>query len=477
MSMPSWRQRPEDFAARITQSLQWIVQHMQQSGERSPWSALTPGELSSRIPLTAPTTPEPLEDVLADLRDVIAPGLVRWDAPGWFAWFPSNAHPDAILGDLLANVMAQQGMLWTSSPACTELESRMLEWLRRSLGLSDQFAEGGAGGGVIQDTASSGVLACLVAARDRTTSGLASTRGGDACSGLVAYTSEQAHSSVLKAAGICGIGRDNLRLVPTDEQFRMDVQSLAQMMRDDVAAGLRPCFCCATVGTTGCGAIDPVLQIGQLCQKNDVWLHVDAAWAGTAAIASECREPITSGCELADSWSFNPHKWMGASFDCCCLWVADRRPLISAMSIDPEYLRNSATGTGEVIDYRDWHVQLGRRFRAIKLWLLLRCTGAAAIAEMVEFHIELAISIEAAVNAHDRLVLAAPRSLSLLCIQHIDGDLATQSLLDAVNADGRFAVTHCKLDGLLVMRIAIGALNTDQATVDALIQVMTEASQ
>jgi aromatic-L-amino-acid decarboxylase len=476
MSHPPWVRRPEDFAAQLSQSLDWIVQHLQQAEHRSPWSALSPGDLANRIPASAPTEPEPLADVLADLRDVIEPGLVRWDSPGWFAWFPSNAHPDAILGDLLASVMAQQGMLWTSSPACTELESRMLEWLRLEFGLSDRFAEGGAGGGVIQDTASSGVLACLVAARDRATAGAATTQGGAACGGLVAYTSEQAHSSVLKAVGICGIGRDNLRLVPTNNVFQMDAAALERMMAADVAAGLRPCFCCATVGTTGCGAIDPVAKIGRVCTRHDVWLHVDAAWAGTAAISPACQADITDGCDVADSWSFNPHKWMGAAFDCCCLWVSDRRPLIDAMSIDPDYLRNAATGRGDVIDYRDWHVQLGRRFRAIKLWLLLRCTGAAAIGEMVDFHIELARSIEAAVTAHDQLRLAAPRSLSLLCIQHVAGDAATQALLDTVNGDGRFAATHCRLDGLLAMRIAVGALNTNRDTIDALIRVLVSAA-
>ncbi|MDP7029582.1 MAG: pyridoxal-dependent decarboxylase [Phycisphaerales bacterium] len=469
-----WRRSPEQFAAHVEQSLEWVVAHMRAAGSRSPWSPLQPGELAARLPNGPPDGPVPLEDVLADLQEVIEPGLVRWDAPGWFAWFPSNAHPDAILGDLLASVTAQQGMLWASSPACTELEGRMLEWLRLAMGLPERFAEGGPGGGVIQDTASSGVLACMVAARDRATDGAATQRGAAACGELAVYASEQSHSSVLKAAGICGIGRDHVRLVPTRDDFSMDPRAAAEMMSKDAAAGRRPVFCCATVGTTGCGAVDPVSDLGRICGDHQCWLHVDAAWAGTAALAPELRGPVVAGAEDADSWSFNPHKWMGAAFDCCCLWVADRRPLIDAMSIEPEYLRNSATDSGGVIDYRDWHIQLGRRFRAIKLWLLLRCTGVSAIAEMVRFHVSLAARLEAAVEAHSHLALTAPRSLSLCCVHHMDGDQATQRVIDRVNADGRFAVTHCRLQDRLSMRVAIGTLAVDQDTVDALIEVLEE---
>jgi len=472
MSVPAWRRTPEEFAARIEQSIPWIVEYLK--NDRAPWSPCAPGELAGKLPKSPPTDPEPLEEVLTDLTSVIEPGLVRWDAPGWFAWFPSNAHPDAILGDLLASVTAQQGMLWASSPACTELETRMLEWLRVAMGLPDVFSEGGAGGGVIQDTASSGVLACMVAARDRATNGAATQQGGEACFGLTAYTSEQAHSSVLKAAGICGIGRDNLRLVPTDSDFRMDAEALALLMQSDVQAGLRPCFCCATVGTTGCGAIDPVEAIADVCEQHDCWLHVDAAWAGTAALASEFQAKITAGASRADSWSFNPHKWMGATFDCCCLWLANTAPLIAAMSIDPEYLRNPASGSGEVIDYRDWHVQLGRRFRAIKLWMLLRCTGITALAEMIRFHVSLATAVEEVVTAHPKLELAAPRSLTLLCIRHTDGDVETRKLLDTINRDGRFAATHCRLNGVLVMRIAVGALAVDLATIEGLVALLSE---
>ena len=467
MSRHAWQRSPEEFAAHLAQVTPWLIEQLQDDRQR--WSPCAPGEILAKLPEQPPSSPEPLSTVLEDLQSIIEPGLVRWNAPGWFAWFPSNAHPDAILGDLLASATAQQGMLWASSPACTELETRMLEWLRIALGLPENFREGGSGGGVIQDTASSGVLACMVAARDRTTAGLATSKGGDACGGLIAYASEQSHSSVLKAAGICGIGRDNLRLIPTDEAYQLDTEALARTMEQDAQAGNRPCFCCATVGTTGCGAIDPVGRIADVCGDHNCWLHVDAAWAGTAALVPEFRTALTAGSDRADSWSFNPHKWMGAAFDCSCLWIADRSHLIASMSIDPEYLSNSASRSGDVIDYRDWHVQLGRRFRALKLWVLLRCTGVDVLADMVRAHVGFAQQIENAVEGISELLLAAPRTLSLLCIRHTEGDDATQNLIDRINQSDRFAVTHCRLDGHLVMRVAVGTLAVDQETVDAFI--------
>lgn len=473
--MTSWQRTPEEFAARIEQALPWIRAHLEARDTRAPWSSVSPGEIRSRLPDAPPSSPEPLEAVLDDLDTIIAPGLVRWDAPGWFAWFPSNAHPDTIVGDLLASTTAQQGMLWASSPAGTELEIRMLEWMRHALGLPDRFAEDGPGGGVIQDTASTAVLCCLVAARDRATNGAVTRQGPAAAAGLVAYTSEQAHSSLLKAAGICGIGRDNLRLVPTDAAHAMNASALRTMIERDVAQGLRPFFVCATVGTTASGAIDPVEDIAEVCTDHGLWLHVDAAWAGTAALSDRFRSDITAGAAHADSWCFNPHKWMGVVFDCSCLWVADSSALVAAMSIDPEYLRNDASESGAVVDYRDWHVQLGRRFRSLKLWVHLRCTGVAALAEMVEHHVDLATHLEARIAGMHHLHLATPRSLALVCLCHVDGDAATRSVLDTLNASGRFAATHCLLDGRLVVRLAVGASATDQSHIDALCELLESA--
>ena len=469
-----WRRSPEAFLSDVAQVLPWAERHLADGDHDAPWSTITPGAILEALPRHAPVEPESLDAVLSDLNQHIKPGLVRWDTPGWMAWFPCNAHPDSILGDFLSSVMSQQGMLWLSSPACTELEMRMLEWLRQALGLPATFAEGGRGGGVIQDTASSAVLATLVAARERATNGQVSECGPSAAQGLVAYCSHQAHSSMAKAVGMAGIGRANLRAIDTDKNYCLDIDAFQAQVEADLQAGLTPFFCSATVGTTASGAFDPVEAMSTICKAHDIWLHVDAAWAGSAAISSTHRDAIVAGAEHADSWCFNPHKWLGAVFDCCCLWIADRHALTQALAIDPEYLRNARSDEGLVIDYRDWHVQLGRRFRALKLWLLLRRTGVAALAEMINHHIKMAITVEQAISQMPHLELAAPRSLSLVCARHHRGDQATQEAMDQINASGRFAVTHCNLGGQLVIRFAIGALLTEHEDMDALIELLSQ---
>ena len=467
-----WQRSPDAFLSDVEQVLPWVGKHLADGEHDAPWSDVAPGTILAAIPDHPPIAPDPLDAVLRDLNEYIKPGLVRWDTPGWMAWFPCNAHPDSIIGDLLSSVMSQQGMLWLSSPACTELEMRMLEWMRKSIGLPDQFAEGGAGGGVIQDTASSAVLATLVAARERATNGQVNEHGPSAAEGLVAYCSNQAHSSMAKAVGITGIGRANLRSIPTDQNYCMDIDAFQTQVETDLHAGLKPFFCSATVGTTASGAFDPVEAISAICQSHDMWLHVDAAWAGSAAISPAHRDLIIAGAAQTDSWCFNPHKWLGAVFDCCCLWVADRCALTTAMAIDPEYLRNKQSEEGHVIDYRDWHVQLGRRFRALKIWLLLRRTGVSALAEMIDHHIELAASLEHAIASMPHLELAAPRSLSLVCARHRNGDAATQALLQRINNSGRFAVTHCSLNNTLVIRFAIGTLSVEDFDIEALIDLI-----
>ncbi|MCH2135293.1 MAG: pyridoxal-dependent decarboxylase [Phycisphaerales bacterium] len=469
----AWRTSTEAFERDASLVAKWAAQHMQEAATAPIWSACSPGDLLKSLPEACPSDPVDVETVLAELKSHIVPGLVRWDAPGWFAWFPSNAHPHALLGDLLASCLGQQGMLWLSSPACTEVEMRALSWLRQALGLPDRFDFDGVGGGVIQDTASSAVLSCLVAARDRATQGRARRDGVDsAAEPLTVYASGEAHSSVLKAVHIAGIGARQFRPVPVGPGQGMSAEAFKEQLEADMASGARPIFCCATVGSTGCGAIDEVEEIAEVCAAHDIWLHVDAAWAGTAAVSDAFRPSIIAGADRADSWCFNPHKWMGANFDCSCLWLADRRPLIDAMSVTPEYLRNDPTESGSVIDYRDWHVQLGRRFRALKIWLLLRCTGVKALGAMVEHHVELSKLLERRIASIANIELAAPRSLALVCLRHVDGDEATQRVLDAINQDGALAATHCRIDGAKAIRIAIGTLAVEQEHVDALARVI-----
>ena len=419
------------------------------------------------LPERAPERGEPISDILADLDRVVMPGIVHWQHPGWFAYFPANSSFESILGELASAGLGVQGMLWSTSPACTEIETHVLDWLVHALGLPSRFLSSGAGGGVLQDTASSAVLVAMVAARERATN-FASDAHGLAAGGraIVCYTSDQAHSSVEKAARIAGIGKEFVRLIPVDATGAMRADLLEAQIVRDRALGHLPAFVSATVGTTGVNAIDPVVEIARICRAHELWLHVDAAMSGTAAVCEEFRQ-VNAGAESADSWCFNPHKWMPVNFDCDVLWIADRAELVRALSVLPEYLRNSATESGRVTDYRDWQVPLGRRFRALKLWFVLRSFGVGGLRALVREHVDMAQDLAARVGAHPTLVLVVEPPLNLVCIAHRDGDDATQRLIDAVNRDGRFFVSHCRFHGKLVLRVSIGALATTRAHVAA----------
>src|SRR4029077_3962682 len=291
-------------------------------------SQVKPGEIRAALPAAPPAKGEPFETLLKDVERVILPGITHWQSPNWFAYFPCNASGPGILGDLLASGLGVQGMLWSTSPACTELETHVMDWLVEMLGLPQEFLSSSTGGGVIQDTASSAVLCALLAARERASGYATNKQGGNGR--LVAYASTQTHSSLEKAAMIAGIGTDNLRLIEVDEKFAMKPDALARQVEADRKAGLVPCFVCATVGTTSSNAMDPVRAIGEVCRKNNLWLHVDPAMSGTAMVCPEFRY-FKKGVELADSYNFNPHKWMGANFDCSCFWVADRKAPIQTL--------------------------------------------------------------------------------------------------------------------------------------------------
>jgi aromatic-L-amino-acid decarboxylase len=351
-------------------------------------------------------------------------------------------------------------MSWSTSPACTELETHVLDWLVEMLGLPARFLSAGAGGGVIQDTASSAALCALLAARERATGGAATRRGNDPR--LTAYASEHAHSSVEKAVRIAGLGSDRLRLVPAGAGHALDAARLGALMAADRQAGLVPFLVVATVGTTASLAVDPVPDIADACAEHGAWLHVDAAMAGTATLCPEHRG-LHAGIERADSWCFNPHKWMFTNFDCDCFWVADRAALVRALSILPEYLRNAATESGKVIDYRDWQVPLGRRFRALKLWLVIRRFGVEGLRSRVRRHVQVAAALEGWIAEDPRFEIAAPRRLNLACFRLREGgDPANQALIDAVNATGRAFLTHCRLDGRLTVRLCVGQTRTEE---------------
>lgn len=409
-----------------------------------------PGSVRAQLAPTAPESPESWEAILSDVEDVLLPALANWQSPGWFAYFPAASAPPAIIGELLSAGLAQQGMLWSTSPACTELETHVMDWLAELCALPPRFRSDGTGGGVIHDSASSGSLVALVAARERARRSVPDV----ALERLVAYTSTQTHSSLVKDARIAGYG--HVREVAVDEEFALVASALRESVAADRAAGLVPSFVCATIGTTSSGAVDPVPAIAEIARVERMWCHVDAAWAGAAGILPE-HASLFSGLEHVDSYLWNPHKWLMVNFDCSAFWIADRAELIDTFAILPAYLQNEASGSGAVIDYRDWQVPLGRRFRALKLWCTLRAFGAEALRAHLRDHIGLAGELEERLRADDRFVLAAPRSLALVCFRHRDGDGATQALVDALNATDRVFLGTTRLDDRLVIRVAIGS--------------------
>jgi len=437
----------------------WIADY-REGVERFPvLSRVVPGEVRARLPAAAPEAGEGFEAVLADLEEIVLPGITHWQSPSFFAYFPSNASYPSVLGELASAGLGIQGMLWATSPAATELETCVLDWLVPALGLPEAFLSSSDGGGVIQDTASSAALCALVAARERATGGASNESG--LRGGLTAYTSSQAHSSIEKAVRIAGLGTENLRLVEVDEAFRMRPDALAAAIDADRRAGFTPAFVCATVGTTSSLAVDPVAELGPICHDSGAWLHVDAAMAGTAALCPEHRW-LHSGLEHADSYCFNPHKWMLSAFDCSAFWVRDRAALVRSLSVLPEYLRNVATESGQVIDYRDWQVPLGRRFRALKLWFVLRCYGLEGLREHVRRHVILAEAFASWVEADGRFELAAPRVLNLVCFRRKGSDELNQALLERLNASGELYLTHTRLGERYALRLSIGQTRTEE---------------
>ncbi len=355
-------------------------------------------------------------------------------------------------------------MLWSTSPACTELETHVLDWLVDLLNLPPKFKSQKSGGGVIQDSASSAALCAILAARERATNFLSNERGYSGK--LIAYASTQTHSSIEKGVKIAGIGRENLRLIEVDEKFAMRPDLLARQIKKDREAGLTPFFVCATVGTTSSNALDPLAEIGPICQREGLWLHVDGAMAGTAALCPEFRY-IHSGLEFADSYCFNPHKWMFTNFDCDCFFVADRQILIKTFSILPEYLRNQASESGAVFDYRDWQIPLGRRFRALKLWFVIRYYGVEGLQYHVRRHVALAQEFAQWVKGDDSFELVVPPPLNLVCFRHKGGDAINERILDCLNKSGDLFLTHTKLNGKFTLRLCVGQTYTEARHVRA----------
>lgn len=473
----------------------WIASYWSSLDDRAVTPDVSPGEVASKLPLSPPTSGgESWDAIVRDLDSIVLPGLTHWQHPRFFGYFPCNASGPAVLAELVSAGLGAQGMLWSTGPAVTELETRMLDWMGEAFGLPSSFrsdfAEGGRrGGGVIQGTASEGALAAMVAGRDRCRRRLnaAGVLDDDRDPVFVCYTSAQSHSSILKAAMVAGIARSaddsaRVRLVPTDRQLRMDASALALMMREDLDRGRIPAFVAPTVGTTGVGAFDPIDAIAEVVRTHahpvagPAWMHVDAAWAGAAWVCPEFRA-TQRGIEHADSLCINPHKWLLTNFDCDLFWTSDRDSLTGAMSVTPEYLRNPASESGSVIDYRDWHVPLGRRFRALKLWFVLRHYGIEGLQNFIRGHVAIAEALETRLRADARFDVPIARSLSLVTFRCRAGDDATRELLERLNATREVFCTHtvapisnadAKAEPTYLIRVAIGAATTTLPDADHL---------
>jgi aromatic-L-amino-acid decarboxylase len=447
---------PEQFRHHAHELVDWMADYLRDVGKRPVVPAVAPGEIRRALPAEPPAAGEPFEAIAADFRELILPGMTHWNHPGWFGYFPANHSPPSILAEMLTATLGAQCMSWQTSPAATELEQVVMEWLRGMLALPADFT------GVIQDTASTASLVALLTARDR--------RGTDPRM-LTVYASTEAHSSITKGARLAGFAPEHIRAVPVDAAFAMQAGALEALMAADAAAGLAPACVVATVGTTSSTAVDPLRASAAACGRHGAWLHVDAAYAGAAAILPE-RRALFDGVELADSFVFNPHKWLLTNFDCSAYFVRDVPALLHTFAAAPAYLRTAHDP--EVVNFRDWGIQLGRRFRALKLWFVIRSYGVEGLRAMLRRHIALAEEFRSWVEAEPGFVVPAPSPFGLVCLRHeppaLAGDGAAlddwnRALLSRVNAAGDVFLTHTQLGGRYTLRLAIGQWQTERANV------------
>ena len=466
---------PEEFRRLGHQVVDWVADYRERVATLPVMSRVTPGAIKAQLAATPPQVAEGFEAVLRDLDRVILPGLSHWQHPRFFGSFPSNGELSSVLGDYLSTGLGVLGLSWQSSPALTEVEEVVTDWMRQMVGLSDAWS------GVIQDTASSCTLVALLCARERS-SGFSLVRAGlqAEAAPLVVYVSAHSHSSVEKAALLAGFGRANIRVIPADERYAMRPELLAQAIRDDLAAGRTPCAVVATCGTTATTAFDPLEAIAATAAEHGLWLHVDAAMAGSAMILPECRA-LWAGIEGADSLVMNPHKWLGVAFDCSLYYVRDPQHLVRVMSTNPSYLQSAVDS--RVKNLRDWGIPLGRRFRALKLWCLIREQGVEGLQRRLRRDLENARWLESQVRAEPRWRVLAPVALQTLCVRHeppgLEGealDRHTLAWAERVNTSGEAYVTPAVLDGRWMVRLSVGSLTTEREHVAALWDLLRAAA-
>jgi len=456
--------------------VEWIAAYRERMPDLPVMSPLEPGDVKRLLPATPPQKGGGLEGVTGDLDRVVLPGITHWNHPGFFAYFPSNSDLASVLADMACAGLGAQGMSWQTSPAATEVEEVVMDWLRQMMGLGPEFT------GVIQDTASTATFCALLCAREWSCA-FGQSRGGLQAeeTPLVVYASDQAHSSVEKAALLAGFGRDNLRLIPTGPDHALRLDLLEKAIEDDLAAGRRPCAMVAAIGTTATTAVDPLADMAKLSARHGIWLHVDAAMAGTAMICPECRS-LWEGIESADSIVLNPHKWMGTGFDLSAYFVKDPEHLIRVMSTNPSYLHTDQDG--QVKNLRDWGIPLGRRFRALKLWFLVRSQGVEGLQARVRRDLANAQWLKAQIQAAGGWELMAPVNLQTVCVRHVPEGMTDEAelrahnlaLLAAVNRSGKYYLTTSVLKGRQIIRVSIGSSATELADVEGLWKALIEAS-
>jgi len=462
----------EDFKKYGYRFVDWVADYFEEIEKYPVLSQVEPGAVREQLPASPPIKGESMESIFEDFKKIIIPGITHWQHPSWYAYFPANVSPPSVLAELLTAGIGAQCMIWQTSPAAAELEEVVLEWLRQMLGLPEGMQ------GVIQDTASTATLVALLTAREFKTGFESNTKGLKMP--LIIYISEEAHSSVDKGAKIAGYGSENIRRIPTDEAFAMIPEKLEEAVLADIESGLQPACVVATVGTTSSTAVDPLARIGEICRRHGIWLHVDAAFAGTAAIIPEKRG-ILDGAEYLDSFVFNPHKWMLTNFDCSAYFVKDPGVLIRTFEIHPEYLKTGVDA--KVKNFRDWGIQLGRRFRALKLWFVIRSYGVEGLQNLVREHIRLARIFEGWVAGTDGFELMAPVNFSVVCFRLNDGRVEerltelNKSFEEAINRTGKVFLTHTSLKGKYVLRMVIGSRTTEERHVMEAWNLMLETAR
>jgi aromatic-L-amino-acid decarboxylase len=466
---------PDEFREAGHALIEMIADYRESVDQRPVRSQSGVGEILDWLPASAPQQGEPAQQLLQDIDSHVVPSMTHWQHPAFYAYFPANADLSSVLGDLASSGFGQLGLNWQSSPPLTEFEDRMCDWMRQLLGLQDSWR------GVIQDTASTSSLVALLSAREKAGEFCQTRNGLRDTPELMVYSSAQAHSSVNKAALLAGFGKNQVRSVAVDREFAVDLDDMRRHIEADIAAGRRPCAIVGCTGTTATTAMDNIDGLADLAAEFDCWLHVDGAMAGSAMILPEMRH-LWQGIERADSMVFNPHKWLGAVFDCSIYYVRDEQHLIRVMSTNPSYLQTSADG--EAPNYRDWGIPLGRRFRSMKLWWLLRCEGADKLRERLRRDIENARWLEQQIVAHPQWQIIAPVALQTLCVVHQpDGmdaaelDDYTQQWCESINASGKAMLTPAVVDGRWVVRISIGALSTERSHVESLWALLQESTR